>query len=394
MNLFLVACNVAELKDTEEDTVPRTIHQAIDSVDLTQHSTEIIHIGDSGLPYYSFYAIQPNILKSNSELLFAYNPSFHQLDVLDLRKGVYLRSIPLFDEGPYQVSDFDGFYFMGPDYLIFSSYSANQIILYDLNKEKVEKTIKFEDVKSKAFNGNQINLHSEPQLGMGIQFNSNDSLLFLPVYPWVNEKKKEFYSYPNVGIYSVKTNQITALFSYFPKIYRNGSFFPLVNKPSICSDGKTIVIGYGISNEMFVYDLNGELIAVHRNEPNSISADKQVGLKPSIADIQFQSNFLVENPFYLKTLYDPHQKIYYRFLKLPQELKRKDGKLNRRYLGKWKIEIVDNKFRKIGEKIFDGGIYNMLFSFVGSKGLYIGTYTHEIENELKLNIFKIENKYE
>jgi hypothetical protein len=87
-------------------------------------------------------------------------------------------------------------------------------------------------------------------------------------------------------------------------------------------------------------------------------------------DMNRKVDHLVENPLYMKVIYDKYKGWYYRILLNGKELKNKDGSYNMFSDKDLVISIFDKNFRLINEFNM-GSNYLWNYSFVTPKGLYI-----------------------
>lgn len=176
-------------------------------------------------------------------------------------------------------------------------------------------------------------------------------------------------AYPEV-IYNLKTNQWSSgivTYPEYPDLYYNSIE---VWKVSRC---------FGLMNELvysFAFDNNLYVSNNYTVRSFSIRNDDFRILNASPPDIRLddmrsQMKLISESGLYLSLIPDPYRNIYYRIYLMPGDFMDVDGKFYMLAERPFKIQVINDNFKLIGETEFDGRKFNPYRIMVCKDGLLI-----------------------
>jgi len=325
--------------------------------------------GTSGVP------MNRVVQESNQNYLIEFNPSMHSLDYYSLKNLKLSKRVLFQKEGPNALPipmDFcwhnqDSIFFLGEGG-VFSMMNDQGIL-----KRRII-------LSTQLPNGMEVgDYYAEPTMGLRVDYIAK--IKSIQLYIVMLDGNPEYNkSLPFIANYSLPKNKITHMYGIFPEAYLKGQHFSLFDDPSkIVVQNKTIV-SFGPDRGMYVYDaISGNLEKAVCAASENFSSTK--GLPHGVAEYQDLINFETSEPWYLKVIYDPYRKRYYRFAKQRQELKDADGKMNPRFFGKWSIIVLDQDYKCLGEVQLPAKKYAILSSFVAPQGLMILNLNQTNENE-------------
>jgi len=185
--------------------------------------------------------------------------------------------------------------------------------------------------------------------------------------------------------YSLETKTWTSLPVYHPAEF-DGIALNYTTFPSVAVGKSGFAFVYSISPTVSTYAFySGE----QQEVPISSFEGKQSAEPQTFRDSWDQAyfqNWVLTSPNYLKLLYDPYQKVYYR---ISQEALAKEVPLGEDYYTfllrsrQLYLTVLDEKLEVLGNYPLEKGKYDPSHAFVFSQGLWI-PYAEEIKEEEEL----------
>jgi Domain of unknown function (DUF4221) len=375
LSSFLVSCKRDSMLINEMRIKCNSISQST----LTHEQQEFMLQGDpAATPGMSINRI---CQYTGQECLIEFNAPLHSFDVYVLAAGKLLKRIQLQKDGPHMVPLPLDFYWHNADSIFLLSEGG--LVFHTNDQGQVLKRIQIPIDYNKEIEA--ADFFAEPN--MELRMNYLPAEKCIQVYALIlSGTLEESLSSPFVFNYSLAQKKNVRAFGRFPEPYFQGKHFSLFDDPSITLADHKCILSFGPDAGIYEYDaINGQLLGAHCAQSQYFSSTE--GLPHSVQEYQQLINFETTEPWYLKTLYDSKRQLYYRFAKHRQELKSAEGKMNRRFNGNWSVIVLDKEFKRLGELKLSGKKYQLLQSFVGQKGLYIGHNQQNKENEKGYTIF-------
>lgn len=155
--------------------------------------------------------------------------------------------------------------------------------------------------------------------------------------------------------------------------------YPSVYRKNFCGEANLVFREVDDSSNIYAFMADPEVYTYNRYSGNINHFTAKSAMQTSKfipLDLKYKNDMnrkvdhLIENPIYMKILYDKYNRWYYRFLLNGKQLKNKDGSYNIFSDKDLVISIFDKNFGLINEFNM-GSNYSWDYSFVTPKGLYI-----------------------
>lgn len=204
----------------------------------------------------------------------------------------------------------------------------------------------------------------------------------------------DFYNSSQLLKYNLETKKYKQINLSYPKFYYDKCWGPGRYRISYTfnPDTKKLIYLFPAKPILYSYDLEKEVVV------DSFFIENKYYTKPMPISCNMptekQFQHIYTTPSFNKIVYDQYQDIYYMFARLPitvEEFKSVDNPFG---LNPFTILVLDNKFKVIAEKEFDGGIYFTSEFFVTDEGLWISKYNpfnqNLKEDILSFDLFKLQ----
>jgi len=297
------------------------------------------------------------------------------------------------------------------EYLFYLNKNNNSILIYDLAKEAIHKSVNFSvqgDQGVGSITGFTIRSLDSIYLGSSgkpflfltdttgilkgkISFNEEvdgyyptysrlfsrtyndvlfrDASLLISQPLNINGRKPSVKTLKNQPLFiSVddSTGKVSKPSIHFPLDYfNNNQLFP--PEYAVVSDGDKIIYSFYCDEYIYIIrDGNDEL-------EKKLAKSDYINDFESASDYNNPAYYFAKAPLYRNLLYDPYRNLFYRFAKHAiddfEDMKPEDAY---QYPPYFSIVILDENLNKVGEQVFNKrNYYDMYQSFVGRKGLHL-----------------------
>jgi hypothetical protein len=343
----LTACNFS--KESEKG-VPRNI------LDFDLVPSEILRLAIDDSTSLKTYNLSCHNTDS-VELLLVENRIKNSIDYYDIDNSKYLFSLKLPVEGPNAI-DIRGFSVVGHDSLLAFSKNTFRGSLLVNTKGEILKRYAFN-----SYHNEGITNHASYTRMPDFYFDNKGYSLIVPLRDFRDpsmfndtflEMKVDF-----------RAEELSFLPIGYPESYKDHTWSMSHAIPSrIMNDKHEFVYSFGIEPNIYVYDIEGNLILT--KYAASEMAEVIEPFDKSSPASKENLMYLLENTFYSDIFYDKYRKVYYRFVKHPikeETIMWEDKPIS--------IVILDENYDKIGETLLPRNLYYARDIFVSKSGLMI-----------------------
>lgn len=193
-------------------------------------------------------------------------------------------------------------------------------------------------------------------------------------YSW----SKGYYSIPVEAVFKLRDSLFKDVAIYYPNKYQQNYYGDLNNVYHTVA-GKNDIFSFEADENIYI--LNKENGKISKNSCKSTfdTSDVQPLSTKYKDDINKRIDHLTVSPCYLKILYDPYRKLYYRFFSAAVPLRNKNGTYNTHADKKLYLMVLDNKFKLLKEYPLKNNEW--YWSFITEKGLYLQRTLKGIVNQ-------------
>lgn len=343
-----------------------------------------IQMGEYGLFYYPINSVS-NV--GGTRYYFGWNENTLSLDVVDLDKSKYLKSIFFERQGPNGIGDikgftavsFDSIFFMSSQYIMHAD-STGKIV----NKWGINDRNQFE-----GFDANKHNLTTEETFNIFYDSNSNKlyAKLHYPNYSWCDPSLK-YFSERFIGELDLKSLTFKELDVFYPEEYQS-HFFGFRDIPAVTFDSNGFInYTFSISSNLYQYSIRtgetkvfGGTSDFTNNHAGELGIDQcrdtPEGLKHNLLNVK-----------YFHIHHDSYRGLYYRFHSGEVPEIKNNGKYSAYNDKPLFLTIFDEDLKKISELEVDNK-QGAIWSFVDKEGLHV-LKPRGKENILGFNLFKFQ----
>lgn len=376
---LLLGCN----EHTENTSIQKEVtHRVEDEKTLINSKSKVILIDSLSLPFYDYFQL---IEENNASYLLGFNRQSISLDFIPLESDHEIKHLLFEEDGPGAVyADLDIVHFFSEDSIVTIQDRAQRFNVLNRKGELMKsyrKTIR-------DSRGLEMFPVSYSYLGQWPAF--LDSVWILPVYPDLDVKSKPYYERNKFMVYDPIKNEVVDEFGAYPARYRGENYFDILREPNLTRTPKgTFLVTFPADPGIYEYQLGADTVIYHHYQEWERFTNKGIDRKD---DMQQFVNHYISSAWFQQLAYDPFRKVYYRFGKESQELRRSDGEKNTAFDAEWKVFILDEKLDPIGTYALDSNRFNPLFSFVSEEGLFIYDNQREHDDEMVFGLFVLEDK--
>jgi hypothetical protein len=296
-----------------------------------------------------------------------YSNTSHSIIFYDLLSKTETFRTLLNNDGPNPIPALQGFLVHNWDSIFLFSLISNEIFLINRNGIIQDYYV----IDEKLSNGPDS---YEIQVGDFFIPSFNFPSLSFWIAPFIDRTKGEFYKYPLAIDFDVKRKKVKRYYGNYPKTYVAGStYFLLEDLGRLSTEAYDIHYFLG-SHKIFLYDKNDksfskEIFAKSAHLPDNILPGMTTGVvEPGR---QQQANYYIQTGRYSVMRYDKRNKLNYRFVRHPQELKMPSGLLNGKITSSYSVMILDSTFAVAGEYSLPANRFLELTSFVSDGLLWV-----------------------
>ncbi|WP_175574428.1 DUF4221 family protein [Algoriphagus marinus] len=377
LSVFLLAgC----IQHTENTSIQKELtHRFEDEKTLINSKSKVILIDSLSLPFYDYFQV---IERNNISYLMGLNRQSVALDFIPLEGKYDIAHLSFAEDGPGSVdADLDIVHFFSEDSILTIQDRAPRFNVLNGKGELMNsyrKTIR--DTK-----GLEMFPVSYSYLGQWPVF--LDSVWVLPVYPDLDVKSNAYYKRNKFMVYDPVKNEVVDEFGAYPAMYQGENYFDILREPNLTRTPKgTFLVTFPADPGIYEYQLGAETVIYHHYPDWERFTNEGIDRN---GDMQQFVNHYISSAWFQQLMYDPYRKVYYRFGKESQELRRSDGEKNTAFDAEWRIFILDKELDQIGTYALDANRFNPLFSFVSEEGLFIYDNQREHDDEMVFGIFQI-----
>lgn len=358
------SCNTSEQNSTrtEKESILSISKQVLTiEIDTTviNHTKFLSIYKDENENEYLAYANVTN--KRNEILLFS----------LDTKKLV--KTIPIEVEGPNGVGYISGFHIYDWNNIYVTSRRALFIAIVDENG-KIKHKINY----AKTNNSGRVFLAIIDFYNPMLFHNSQILLPILPEGSWADMTQNDLDKNPICLQIDTIKNEIKYLPFTMPNDYwREGKKDPVFSR---IKSGDKFVYSFLGDNHLYVTQDHQQY---EKYFAGSQFFEKTKPYPKDMSGVMDYIKYTCENSYYEHILYDEYRKVYYRFAKLEEPVKKGDNleKLSSA-LPLFSVIVINESFRKIGEIKLPRNKFFINNAFVTKEGLYISN-NHPLNTEMQ-----------
>lgn len=294
------------------------------------------------------------------DLLYIYNELIHEIYVFDISSLVQRKSIKLAKEGPDEITSVESIYTDNGN--IFTILTKRGVII-EIDKDGVV-------LRKKQF---LSRLNGDGSLVNKPRIFKVDSTYFVTVRP-NNTTKKNNYGFLAQG--SFESEGVEYPFTY-PSDLDILGWSTMINESRVVllPSQNTFVVSFPFSPDIYSYNLTSGFAEKHKASSSLMEAPDKI-IKTN--DINYSSDYIMTNSWYLNLLYDKKNKIYYRLGNVGVD------QINGKFVSKNRgniyhsLIILNDSFNVIGEFT---GLNMPNNSFINDGLLYIPNNKKQKNNE-------------
>jgi hypothetical protein len=355
----------------------------------SSHRIELTKINDinlNNLPEDAFFI--EYIISNENEYLVALNKNIPAFNFFNIESGNIDHSIPLNNIAGYSIPWYST-EFIGTDSCLIINSRINQITLLN-NKGTILNEWRFADENTYTFGTtpympfklfkNRIYCNS---IRNDIRINTIENL-------------REYYSSPTNVILELNSDTLkpNTYFGEFPPSYKDqtknyNDFLPCA---AYNEKGETI-LSFGSDHNLYVYDSYGKFIREISGKSKYIDEFNEMDIEKE-SDYAFLKKYLAVEPKYLKFIYDPYSKMYYRIAKHKiNNYENKDGTVKSSLDGNYSIIFFDSELNILDEILFNHSEdYHFMGLIPTKNGLLISNKTANQSEEKYFGLFQLSVK--
>lgn len=327
------------------------------------------------------------------ELVVFLNKLNNHLYKYDLSSGELIQKLPFTIEGPNGVGNLRNFFYHNRDSIFFSQDNATDIFI---SNESNNRTYK---IRTGRFNKDTRGRMPHVSEYAPILFNDGKINLISPFVfsPYANNAPEEFKDIERsffIYEYDLNNDSTVQVDLTFPIEYKDNIYSPYyylisqTHKPM----EKEIIYSFFLSDSLIIYNTDNKsyrsVSAISQSAyPKKPLTTAKSSLPDNINSISYNS--FISSLNYGKILYDPYQKLYYRFVEYPVSDHMKNEEISSR-IKQIGIIVIDENFKFLGEYSLGYGKYITSMAFVSKEGLNIFNYEKNFidESNMVFDIFK------
>ncbi|MBK9592345.1 MAG: DUF4221 family protein [Crocinitomicaceae bacterium] len=287
----------------------------------------------------------------------------------------------------------DNYPLLNPEIVSKSRFALNESSIYRLDEEGVfwihneDSIIKLFDFRS-ALRKEKLSIDfSRIETGLTV---FGDSVLFVPLHldpeskGWVKP-----YGYPMTAKLNFKSSSLKLVGMLYPKHYHENDYGLIRNIDQVYSN-EIIIYNPHAKDEVWVYDNVTDSIKKHPFRSKYQTTEiLPLSFKstPATKDLLWEHGDLSGE--YLNLLYDPINKVYWRFFKHFRNKKRDDGFFTTYKEDVISVILADADFNILGEHILPKQCYFIYFAYLTRNGVIINNGSLYGEENDKLNLLRL-----
>ncbi|MGJ3235367.1 DUF4221 family protein [Marivirga sp.] len=329
--------------------------------------------------------------EGNLDLLAVSNTYTNSIDLYDLNNRKLFKKISINDSNRQYLDNFHGFYFSDPNTLmVYKRMSIASILSISLN-DNFEPTEKKTITAKNAYNGSTFLNHASMTASPSIYSDNKFHFTILPL--GMHERfGLDMEREPVEMIYDINMDSAYFYNVPWPEVYNTNNFESPTNI-SFRTKGHNnhFVYSWPASDSLVVRKPNGKYMKV--NAKSKYFDESPYYDNRSLKNGQNISQ--LESNYYVKVLYDPFRKLYYRLGRIGLN---NVGKMDNptHYKQEITITILNEDFKIIDDVRLPGNQYLIKDTFIGKEGLYISNhnaFNEDVsEDEMSFTILKVENE--
>ncbi|MBO3699872.1 DUF4221 family protein [Fabibacter sp. E12] len=341
-----------------------------------------IDVGDYGLFYYP---LSTTAEIQGTRFYFGWNHTTFSLDIVNLDKSEYYKSIKYEVNGPNGIGDVKGLSVVDFDSIFF--LSSQYLTLIDSNTNVTSKWGINEKNEFQGFSSQDHNLTTEETFN--IFFDNRTKKLYarlhFPRFAWC-DTELGYYNENFIGELDLFNLSFRELNIGYPPEFRELSF-GFRDIPAVTFDPSGLInYTFSISSNIYQYSLEtgktssfGGASDFTRNHADALQIedcpDTPLGMKHNLLNVKF-----------MHLLQDPYRKLYYRFHWGDVPEHRADGRFNAYNDKPLFLTVFDDQLKKLMEMEVDRK-QGAAWCFVDEAGLHI-LKPRGSENVLGFNLYK------
>ncbi|HMO41587.1 MAG TPA: DUF4221 family protein [Saprospiraceae bacterium] len=304
--------------------------------------------------------------KKDEQYLFWHNNFDHSILVYDLEKKEIAKTMRFEREGPEKLYKIQGFTVLSFDSIYLATELPGKLYLVNGNGKLMQQLI-FADTEDLRNANNYTSMNS--RYTNDLYYIHPDSFLiplktpFIP--PGSNQNVNDAYSIFRVVNTQNQTYRNTGLQA--PKALFEAGKNPLPFLHCSTYDGEKLY--YSFESDHNIY-YSADFKTATTVEVASMYKVKFQPLDANMTPYEYYARIF----FYSHLLYDPYRNLFYRVAKLPMREDRQSNDEYRteyEYPPRFSIMVLDENKRILHEQLFEDTGLNMYIMFVGKHGLYI-----------------------
>lgn len=322
----------------------------------------------------------------DSQFVVLANLDLNRIEFYHWNSGKLSHMTNLLKEGPDGIGSLRGFEIITLDSILVFNGMTNNGIFYMVNANG--KILKKYEIISPISKYPFVPLRPSSVMNCSVVV-LNDSIAYVPSFVFFKlDKITDLEKCKLLARVNLNNGKSTILNLSFPLLYnRQGN--PVGPDFSSLNFESKWIFSFAFSNDIYV---SNELSSLQKIKVESKFISKDF-LSNSVAD-NWNIKKILSTPLYKSFYHDSINKVYYRFVKLGDDLNSdKDFVSQNRYPNNFSVIILNENFEVIGETKMPIDRYVMNMSFMSEEGLFISTSNIDSpefdEDHMKFELFTI-----
>lgn len=389
LNIIIFFCLVLLINCTSESNF-ELLESQKKSTSIVEKIIQISIPADSvGMQYYRRISTYFN---DSVYYFIGYHEIINALDLYNISERKFVKRIELAEKGPNSINSINSIFIHNLD-SIFIEESSSLVIIDTIGKIRRRINLRGEEI----FNNNKIPYGIfTSTLNFSIKYSSKNNTVLLYYAP------REFEYFSNkylmtsfLGEISLAniTPKITLLPLKYSSYYLKGKDigFGSMFQPNVTIYKDLIVYNFPIESNIYTYNLyTGD---THKFGAKSVFSNNLV---EPYSENQDRNTHLVKSTIFLKTIYDPYKKLFYRIHWGNCENKNNSMELNTLSHKPLYLMVFDQDFNVLKEIKLEDNKYLPFGYFLTDEGLFISSGHPNNEdvdfNKLQFDLFIINHE--
>lgn len=318
------------------------------------------------------------LLETDSATLYAgFDNQNHEILLFDLNKQKLVKTIKLSTSGPDVVEEPSAFYYHNKDSIFIARYGYFQIYLISIEGIKInewsflDKEIA-DSLKQKVEIAGTYGIGGFDQYGIDIKYIPKTKKLIGHIYiiPLADENTfPTTYKLPFLAELNLRDGEISKYFGQFPANYQ-GETIPHDNFFSYNHHNERITISFLSSSQMQVISPDSSYFVCASSSYINVNNNTRYDITDAGEVQDFWEDYR-KNASYNKIIFDSYRNKYYRVVKHDLSNLDSGNQVKERVQSEWSIIVMDNDYNIEGEVLFPSDHYDFMSISVLEEGILL-----------------------